>query len=160
MNGRLATFSPNVALRKHARRYLRQQTHLPACRLPRRLHQIIQWSLVLSIMLSTQSMLFVQGLFVLRQDFVIANLCENRLKPSMKCHGKCYLKQRMADDEQERDERRAQMFEWLSSLTFWSDAPLSVASAAPQTTSWSPLDQSLRTQLHDGGIFRPPRLSG
>lgn len=34
--------------------------------------------------------------YSINKNFIASNLCENRLRPEMKCHGKCYLKKKLA----------------------------------------------------------------
>jgi hypothetical protein len=44
---------------------------------------------------------FVYLDFELRKEYIIQNLCENRLKPQLHCNGKCYLAkqlQKVAED--------------------------------------------------------------
>ncbi|MDX1440650.1 MAG: hypothetical protein R3284_12180 [Rubricoccaceae bacterium] len=51
--------------------------------------------LVLAVITSTQGLLFVQGAFLLRQDYVASMLCVDRFKPESDCNGKCYLRRQM-----------------------------------------------------------------
>jgi hypothetical protein len=41
--------------------------------------------------------------FEIRREYIVANLCENKNRPQMRCDGKCYLAKRIASlDEQEK----------------------------------------------------------
>ncbi|PSL45626.1 hypothetical protein CLV51_104332 [Chitinophaga niastensis] len=53
---------------------------------------------------------FVMLDFYLNQQYIAANLCENRNKPEMHCNGKCHLKKQLNEEDkknQENPERRA-----------------------------------------------------
>jgi hypothetical protein len=34
--------------------------------------------------------------YSINKNYIATNLCENRLRPEMNCHGKCYLKKKLA----------------------------------------------------------------
>jgi hypothetical protein len=61
--------------------------------------------MVLSLALSTQGLLVIQGAFVLRRAYVAEHLCENRGDPQSHCHGRCFV-QKQAERHQERQERQ------------------------------------------------------
>lgn len=64
------------------------------------LRRLTKLALVLSLALSTQSVLVVQTLFALRQDYIAEHFCVNRDKPEMHCDGKCFLADRVAETKQ------------------------------------------------------------
>lgn len=46
--------------------------------------------------------------YELRKDYIVQNLCENRLRPQLHCDGKCYLAKRLAaTDQKETTEKGA-----------------------------------------------------
>jgi hypothetical protein len=45
--------------------------------------------------------------FEIRRDYIVANLCENRNKPQLKCNGKCYLAKRLAA-AQKQEQKQAE----------------------------------------------------
>ncbi|NNF59334.1 MAG: hypothetical protein HKN04_13950 [Rhodothermaceae bacterium] len=61
-------------------------------------------ALVLTLVVSTQSLLIVQGAFHLRRDFIAQRLCVN---PETDCDGSCYLKERMLHHGHQHDDRVA-----------------------------------------------------
>ena len=61
-------------------------------------------ALVLTLVVSTQSLLIVQGAFHLRRDFIAQRLCAN---PDTDCDGSCYLKERMLHHGHQHDDRVA-----------------------------------------------------
>ena len=70
------------------------------------LRSVLRLVVVLSLVLSTQGLLLVQGAYVLRQDFIAEHLCVNRDKPEENCHGKCHLRQQLERQQQRQDEER------------------------------------------------------
>ena len=70
------------------------------------LRSILRLVVVLSLVLSTQGLLLVQGAYVLRQDFIAEHLCVNRDKPEEDCHGKCHLRKQLERQQQRQDEER------------------------------------------------------
>ena len=55
--------------------------------------------LLLGVGCYTFNQFFMLMLFKTNQDFIAQNLCENRNKPAMKCCGKCLLKKKLAQTE-------------------------------------------------------------
>lgn len=55
------------------------------------------------ILVATQtfSKWFMLMEYQLNKDYIAANLCENRAKPELKCHGKCQLMKKMKQEEKE-----------------------------------------------------------
>lgn len=41
--------------------------------------------------------------YVVNKDFIVANLCENRDKPTMHCNGKCLLNKQLAKAHESHD---------------------------------------------------------
>ncbi|MBL0293669.1 MAG: hypothetical protein IPQ04_05190 [Saprospiraceae bacterium] len=44
--------------------------------------------------------------FYLHQDFISQNLCKNRSKPKMKCHGKCVLNKSLAENHKKGEDKK------------------------------------------------------
>lgn len=56
---------------------------------------VLRLFLVIALVASTQGLLFVQGAFLLRQEYVASMLCVNRFNPESDCNGTCYLRKQM-----------------------------------------------------------------
>ena len=41
----------------------------------------------------------MQGEYLLNKDYIARVLCENKNKPAMHCDGKCYLKKKLTEDQ-------------------------------------------------------------
>jgi hypothetical protein len=114
--------------------------------------------IVLALVASTQGLLFVQGAFVLNQDWVVANLCVNRDRPELNCDGHCVLSQRL-QEQQERDEsRNAANLEVALAVTALVAAPSAVPSDAGRAVE-PPRDAYAfaRPNAAPADIFHPPR---
>lgn len=119
---------------------------------------IARWTVTLTLLLSLQGLLVVQTLFILRQDYVIENLCENREQVDLDCEGVCYLTEQIALAEQKRQERQTAGLELLLTFHLYAPAGPSV-SDAPSADHAFPL--APYTPVLDGpsaSLFRPPRL--
>lgn len=83
--------------------------------------------LVLSLALSTQGLLVIQGAYLARQGYIAANLCENRDMPEVDCHGRCFVTE-LAERHREHQERQpvdlAQVFVTPALAAASADLPL------------------------------------
>lgn len=115
---------------------------------------------VLGLVLSTQSLLLIQGAFSLRQDEIAERLCVNRERPEMECDGHCVLRERFGDHHEHED-------------TTGKEALALALSVVPFVEAGSPLPQPRAGGLvtvagrgqdvgavgHPAGVFRPPRAA-
>lgn len=61
----------------------------------------------LTLMVHTFSQVFIVGQFLVNQDFIAAELCENKDEPEMECNGKCYLKKELKKDEERKTDEKS-----------------------------------------------------
>ncbi|HEV2478922.1 MAG TPA: hypothetical protein VGS79_04635 [Puia sp.] len=95
--------------------------------------------------------------FYTNQDYIAKNLCENRGRPMLHCHGRCQLRKRLAHDaNQDKDnpERKAENKQevlFLSSSAQLTTSPFRICVTQPyrSVSEGSPVDRSL-------DIFHPP----
>ncbi|MEM1115404.1 MAG: hypothetical protein AAF845_18700 [Bacteroidota bacterium] len=59
---------------------------------------------VLTLLVSTQGALVIQGVFALRQDHIAEHICENRHDPDSECEGMCFFEKRMEHHHGHEDE--------------------------------------------------------
>lgn len=66
--------------------------------------------LLILLLLSQFSRVFVYAGFELNQKYIASTLCMNRDKPELHCNGKCYLlnKLKQAEEKEKRQEREVQ----------------------------------------------------
>ena len=48
--------------------------------------------------------------FSVNKNFIVNNLCENRLKPDIHCGGKCYLNKQLAKSNESQEAWRSERF--------------------------------------------------
>jgi len=65
--------------------------------------RLICFSLLIAILCSQSSKLFIYFSFKINQEYIAKELCENREVPKMNCHGKCYLAKQLKQEEQKQE---------------------------------------------------------
>lgn len=110
---------------------------------------------VLAVVLSTQGMLLVQTMYVLRKDYVARVLCENRDRPELHCEGKCQL-HKQHDEQADRQARAKATLEVL--MAFSLHVPDAVVLPAPEVAprTFAPGERSTLQEGVAPGIDRPP----
>ncbi|MEM8601712.1 MAG: hypothetical protein AAGF99_17485, partial [Bacteroidota bacterium] len=94
-----------------------------------RLAALVRLVLLLCLVASTQSLLVVQGVFVLRQDVIAERFCENRERPEVDCDGVCYLTQQLKERQDREREHNKAVLELA--LTFQLQVAEGIALDAP-----------------------------
>lgn len=61
--------------------------------------------------------LFVYVNFLIQQEYIAQNLCENREKPEMECNGKCHLKKELAKEE--KKEKKDAKLNYKEQITYY-----------------------------------------
>ena len=122
------------------------------------LRRLTKLVLVLSLALSTQSLLVVQTLFVVRQDYIAEHFCVNRDKPEKHCDGKCFLADRVAETQRHHEDGHEKATPNLV-LPFhlWLPARAALPAPPPQSFSYLRTRTSLPETPFTGDLFRPPR---
>jgi hypothetical protein len=74
------------------------------------IRRIIALTLLLALLSSILSKLFVYAEFKSNQATIAATLCENRDRPELNCQGKCYLMKKLkaAEDKEKKQENQTQ----------------------------------------------------
>ena len=99
--------------------------------------------------------------YVIHYDYIVAELCENREKPLLDCHGKCYLGKQLANVDVDSQETPAPMppsvdFDKLMTTpgsTFYYFLLKSDGSLDPPS-----IPSFLMGKDHHNHVFRPPIL--
>lgn len=88
--------------------------------------------------------------------------CENRNKPALHCDGKCYLKKKMAVQENNRSDAPVlpQQFFEIKDLQLFFEPGLVILLTAPLAEEHTqlPLYQPIRLESPCADIFKPPCL--
>ena len=53
------------------------------------------------------------GQFVLNQDYIAEELCENKEEPELECNGKCYLSKELEKDSERKNDEKTSKLEIL-----------------------------------------------
>ena len=93
--------------------------------------------------------------FLLKNDYIATNLCENKNKPELKCHGNCYLKKQFEKEEKKESEKNMDLksqIEWAFTSDIHKKHTLYLVEINEIETLY------LRTFSIDfnNSIFRPP----
>ena len=121
------------------------------------LRPILRVLVVASLVLSTQGLLLVQGTFLLRQDFVIANLCENQNRPEIACDGKCFLTKQLREQREREDERSAASLEIMLSASSLVAVATDLAAPPARVQAYGAQPSPEVAMAFTGDIFHPPR---
>lgn len=116
--------------------------------------------LVLSLSLSTQGLLVIQGTFLARQGYITANLCENRFVPESDCHGRCFVKKQAERHEEHQERQPADLAQAF--VTPALVAPAGDILPAPLPLEAPPFAVAVAGAYAPGfpaGVFIPPRAS-
>lgn len=70
------------------------------------MHRVVAILLLLSLSFQCLVKLGVVTWYEVNKSYVSQTLCENRDKPQMKCHGKCYLKKQLAKTDNSEDQSK------------------------------------------------------
>nr|WP_294901120.1 hypothetical protein [uncultured Pedobacter sp.] len=66
------------------------------------LKRTIAFFLILSLISAHFTKVFVFAGFELNRNYIAENLCVNKDKPELKCHGKCFLMKKLAEAEKKQ----------------------------------------------------------
>ncbi len=123
------------------------------------LKRYISILLLLAMISAHFSRSFVYAGFEINKSYIVAELCENRDKPSLNCNGKCFLKKKLqAAEEKERKqemENQRNRFQETLPPKVELPEPIKIAHAKkvyPQTIIKQTID-------HSASIFQPPRYA-
>jgi hypothetical protein len=118
------------------------------------------WFLIFAVFAANFSLVFVYVGFNLNRQYIAANLCINRFKPSLHCNGKCYFMRKLKQAE-DNDKKQAaknssgredvSFFQQQSIISFIEPITLDTLSVA------FPASDYQYTSHYLISIFRPPK---
>ena len=97
--------------------------------------------------------------YALDYEYISTVLCENKDKPELKCNGKCYLMQALAEaSEKEADQKKKSTTSTIELLPFIIEVseitiPVLIAEETKKTFTFS---TNLIAREAATGLFRPP----
>lgn len=72
---------------------------------------VFTYLLAFAFLLNVGGKLCIYLDFILNQDYIAENLCENQDKPELKCNGKCFLAKELAKEEKKEKKESKVKFE-------------------------------------------------
>lgn len=112
--------------------------------------------LIISLQGVSFAMLLADAGFRLNEKYIAEKLCENRAKPQMKCHGKCYLmkmqKKAAEQKEAEKDQFKQVQFQQL----FYSQVTAVIFYSSDCNPFQIPLNNNSYLKGWPERNFRPP----
>jgi hypothetical protein len=98
--------------------------------------------------------------FYLNQSFIAERFCTNKVRPEMKCKGKCYLSLKLKEAEANKnDQANVQLKEWVSISPFVISSVIDRIEKDNSVSTRLEHQSELYNFQHLGGIFRPPIIA-
>jgi hypothetical protein len=123
------------------------------------IRRLIAFTLLLALLSSILSKLFVYAEFKSNQAYIAATLCENRDRPELNCQGKCYLMKKLkaAEDKEKKQENQAQ--KKASVDLFFLNETIAPALVLTVPEKMKPSIQKFSLPEFNREIAHPPSLS-
>jgi len=115
---------------------------------------LLRLALVGCLVLSTQGLLLVQGTFLLRQDFVVENLC---ISLTPECDGKCFLSKQLNEQREREQERGAASLEVMLAVGSLIATSETLSEPPAQPSAFGLWTEHILPRLSPAEVFRPPR---
>jgi hypothetical protein len=123
------------------------------------IRRLIAFTLLLALLSSILSKLFVYAEFKSNQAYIAATLCENRDRPELNCQGKCYLMKKLkeAEDKEKKQENQAQ--KKASVDLFFVNEPVAPVLVMTVPAKKKPSIQKFSLPEFNREITQPPSIS-
>ena len=123
------------------------------------INRLIALILLLALVSTNLSGLFIYAEFKANQKLIAAKLCENRDKPQLNCNGKCYLMKKLKDaEEKEKKQDQANQKKGGHDVSIIT-SPLVVVFAKVKLNKQKPAFLSFRLPKISSEILHPPPAS-
>lgn len=121
---------------------------------------VFTYLLALAFLLNAGGKLFIYFNFLINQDYIAQNLCENKEKPELKCNGKCQLVKELSKEEKKEKKENKQKFEDNSYYFFCSfDDIVEVNPVFFEKREHTNGSVQSRLVGHVSKVFHPPTIS-
>jgi hypothetical protein len=112
--------------------------------------------LCLAFLLQSFSYILIWVNYTLNEDYIAKNLCENKFRPKMKCHGKCHM-MKMMKAQEKNDNKGLPESKNIKQIVLYSTPCKAFAFAKIEdTTNNSGLYITGRSSTHKTAVFHPP----
>jgi hypothetical protein len=98
----------------------------------------------------------VRADYALNKEFIAKVLCVNRSQPQMHCNGKCYLKKKLKEQENNNQDKSNHKSEKLDTQLFFYNEFIPYHCFAPAIKIWRMLLTDKLTSTDSPSIFHPP----
>lgn len=121
------------------------------------LRSFIAFFIIVVLLTSNFSRLFIYVGFELNKNYIASELCENIAKPKLDCKGKCYLKKKLqqAEEKEQSDENIAKKTNFQEAFITQKNItkiPVKLIAVIKIT------EAQFSTSQHSPAIFQPPRV--
>lgn len=123
------------------------------------IRRLIAFTLLLALLSSILSKLFVYAEFKSNQAYIAATLCENRDRPELNCEGKCYLMKKLKDAEHKEKKQENQAQKKASVDLFFLNETAAPALVIIVPAKKKPSIQKFELPEFNREIAHPPSLS-
>jgi len=117
----------------------------------------VAFILILALMTSNFSRLFIYAGFELNKDFIATTLCENRDIPEMHCDGQCYLSKKIKQAQEKEKNNNQELKKNNYQEAFLTEKPVLVTPFSIflcLSAGEIPFDLPVQTTT----IFHPPKV--
>ncbi|MDF2434922.1 MAG: hypothetical protein JWP44_4553 [Mucilaginibacter sp.] len=124
------------------------------------LKRLTIWLLIFATFIANFAMAFIYIEFKLNHQYIAANLCVNRFKPSLHCNGHCFFMRKIKQAEDNEKKQAASGSSTRLEVIFFQE-PFSISFLEPtlsdnDITGFSIFSYQYTSHYLDS-IFRPPK---
>jgi hypothetical protein len=123
------------------------------------MRQVVSILFIAVFLIQLMGKTFVTAHYLLNKEQISRTLCENKTKPSKKCHGKCQLIKKLRHQKQAEGNTPVSIPEVLKGKTecpaVLTEITVSLTSSAESRTVF-PAYLLTQTTVHYADIFHPP----
>ena len=124
------------------------------------LKRLTIWFLIFAVFAANFSLVFVYVGFKFNQQYIAANLCINRFKPSLHCNGKCYFMRKLKQAEDNDKKQAAKNSSSRLEMSFIQQ-PFTISFSEPviidALSAGFPVFNYQYTSRYLSSIFKPPK---
>lgn len=120
---------------------------------------VFTYLLTVSFLMNVGGKMVIYVDFLINQEYIAKNLCENKDKPMLQCNGKCQLVKELAKEEKKEKKEDKQKFEDNTTYFFCSFEPLVVSNTVfIEKREHTCATVQSRRAGHVTKVFHPPTL--
>lgn len=95
--------------------------------------------------------------YLINQDYIAANLCENKARPAMKCYGKCQLRKQLAKTSDSSESASQKLSQSVAAVDYCESFETIDFKASPsQDIVFHTIQNTIAYAGFPGNVFHPP----